>query len=74
MSTKDLEHGAGRAWPSEKLRGALIMSIGVALLIGISYGAMVVLTSPNGWVAQAARNAASGEQAMTVSFGENEAQ
>jgi hypothetical protein len=69
MSTKDVEHGEGRAWLSENVRGALIMVIGVAALIGISYGAMLVLTSPDGWVAQAARSATSGEQASAVSFG-----
>jgi hypothetical protein len=71
MSTKDLEHGASRAWLNENVRGALVLVIGVALLIGISFGAMVVLTSPDGWVTKAARSAATGEQQPTalVSFG-----
>lgn len=74
MSAKDLDHGGGRFWLNENVRGVAIMVIGIGLLIGISYGAMVVLTSPDGWVARAAQSAASGERASLVSVGESEAQ
>jgi hypothetical protein len=74
MATKDLDrdldHGSRPFWLNENVRGAVILVLGVAALIGISYGAMMALTSPDGWVARAASNAATGEQQPTalVSF------
>jgi len=70
MSTKDLEHDpshAGRPfWLNENVRGAVVLVLGVVALIGISYGAMVVVTSPDGWVARADSNAATGEPQPTA--------
>ena len=69
MTTKDLEQGVARLWLNENVRGALIMAVSVALLIGISFGAMVVLTSPDGWVTKAARGTTASQQApMLMSF------
>jgi hypothetical protein len=69
MTTKDLEQGVARLWLNENVRGALVMAVSVAVLIGISFGAMVVLTSPDGWVTKAAQGAVSGEQApMLMSY------
>jgi hypothetical protein len=53
---------------SYHLRGAVIMLLGCAALVGLAFGAMVLLTSPDGWVTKAANNAIAGEQALPVSF------
>jgi hypothetical protein len=53
---------------SYHLRGAVIMLLGCAALVGLAFGAMVLLTSPDGWVTKAANSAISGEQASLVSF------
>lgn len=66
MTTKDLEQAAARLWLNDNVRGALIMAVSVALLIGIAFGAMVVLTSPDGWVTKAAQGAVGGEQQQPV--------
>ena len=49
------------------VRGALIVVAGSIALVGLAWGAMVVLTSPDGWVTKAANSALS-EDVQLVSF------
>ena len=51
----------------ENVRGALIVVAGSIALVGLAWGAMVVLTSPDGWVTKAANSALS-EDVQLVSF------
>ena len=44
----------------ERIRGIVVMVAGVAALVGIAYGAMTLITSPDGWAMKAA-NSPSGE-------------
>jgi hypothetical protein len=37
--------------------GALVVIAGCAMLIGLSFGAMVLLTGPDGWITKAANTA-----------------
>jgi hypothetical protein len=53
---------------SDHLRGAAVMLLGCVVLVGLAFGAMVLLTSPDSWVMKAANNAISGEQTSLVSF------
>jgi hypothetical protein len=52
----------------DNLRAALIMILGCCALVGFAFGAMVVLTSPDGWLTKAANSAIAGESAEVVSF------
>jgi hypothetical protein len=56
----------------DNLRGALIVLFGAVALVGISYGVMVALTSPDGWIARAAGSAIRGENVQITSFGASE--
>ncbi len=51
----------------ENVRGALVVVVGSAALVGLAWGAMMVLTSPDGWVTKAANSALS-EDVQLVSF------
>ena len=46
----------------ERVRGIVVMVAGVAALVGIAYGAMTLITAPDGWAMKAA-NAPAGEGA-----------
>lgn len=72
MATKDLEHDRSRL--NDNIRGVLVVVIGSAGLVGLAFGAMVMLTSPDGWATKAARSAMSGEPTSLVSFNNNEQQ
>jgi hypothetical protein len=50
----------------ERVRGVVVMVVGVAALIGIAYGAMTLLTSEDGWAMRAA-NAPAAEGASEAS-------
>ncbi|MFT3722470.1 MAG: hypothetical protein QM773_02700 [Hyphomonadaceae bacterium] len=41
----------------ENFRSALVVLLGSAGIIGIAFGAMMMLTSPDGWVMKAANQA-----------------
>jgi hypothetical protein len=59
----------------ENTRGILVMVFGSLALVGLAYGAMVVLTSPDSWITKAAVSGATGEEAAQVaSFGSDDAQ
>jgi hypothetical protein len=73
MATKDLDHDRSRL--NDNIRGALVVVLGSAALVGLAFAAMVVLTSPEGWATKAAQSAMSGEPASTslITFGAGEA-
>lgn len=50
----------------EAVRGAAVVVIGAALMIGMAFGAMTLLTSPDGWVMKAANQAVSTAQHGTL--------
>ena len=52
----------------DNLRAALVMILGCCALVGFAFGAMVVLTSPDGWLTKAANSAIAGESAELMSF------
>jgi hypothetical protein len=43
----------------ERVRGVVVMVAGVAALVGIAYGAMTLITAPDGWAMKAANAPAS---------------
>jgi hypothetical protein len=52
----------------DNLRAALVMVLGCCALVGLAFGAMVVLTSPDGWLTKAANSAMAGESDELMSF------
>lgn len=55
------EHSRTGFQLGDNARGALIMAAGALMLMGLAFGGMVLLTSPGGWVSEAASSAVSGE-------------
>lgn len=53
----DHEEGTRGFRLDENFRSALVVLIGSAGIIGIAFGAMMMLTSPDGWVMKAANQA-----------------
>lgn len=73
MASKSASHEAHEEQKfefGENLRGAMIVVIGSVALIGLAWGAMIMLTSPEGWVTKAANTAVSGD-AQLVSFADD---
>jgi len=54
----------------ERVRGIVVMVAGVAALVGIAYGAMTLITAPDGWAMKAANTPAA--QAETPQFASEE--
>ncbi len=52
----------------DNLRAALVMILGCCTLVGLAFGAMVVLTSPDGWLTKAANSAMASEPAELITF------
>jgi len=50
----------------DAVRGAAVVVIGVAMMVGMAFGAMTLLTSPDGWVMKAASQAVSTAQHGTL--------
>ncbi len=50
----------------ENFRGVLVVLIGSAGLVGLAFGAMMMLTSPDGWVMKAANQAITTAQQGTL--------
>jgi hypothetical protein len=48
------------------LQGALVVVIGAALLIGLSFGAMATLAGPDGWITKAANTAVMGDSNVVM--------
>jgi len=54
---------------NDNVRGALIVVIASAGLVGLAFGAMMMLTSPDGWVMKAANQAmATAQQGTLASY------
>ena len=53
---------------SANTRGALIVVLGSAAIVGLAFAAMVVLTSPDGWVTKATNSAYAGEDVQLVAY------
>lgn len=51
--------------------GALIMIAGSIAFVAVAWGAMVAVTSPNGWVSKAANKALAGEAVTLTSFADS---
>jgi hypothetical protein len=62
----------------ENLRGVVVMVGGAVALVGLAFGAMVMFTSPDGWLSKAANSAAAqsveGGEAQVASSGVEENQ
>ena len=73
MGLKDTAHGAGdesRGFHfDENVRGALVGVVGAAALVGLAFGGMMMLTSPDGWIMKAANQAmATAQQGTLASY------
>jgi hypothetical protein len=56
----------------DQLQGVLVVSASAAVLIGLAFGAMALLSSPAGWVMKAANQAMTEhQQAIATSFAMN---
>jgi hypothetical protein len=54
---------------SDRMHTALVVACGAAMIVGLSVAAMSMLTSPEGWVMQAANQAISDQQqAIATSY------
>lgn len=51
---------------NEKMKGAAVVAVGAGLVIALAYGAMLMLTSPDGWVMKAANQAVATAQHGTL--------
>ncbi len=61
------EHeAASRKRVPDAVRGAAVVFMGAAMMIGMAYGAMAILTSPDGWVMKAANQAMTTAQQGTL--------
>ncbi|MEZ5939573.1 MAG: hypothetical protein R3C52_15345 [Hyphomonadaceae bacterium] len=49
------------------LRGLVVVTIGILMLVGIGFGAMAAISAPDGWLAQAAQAASSAKDAQLIS-------
>ena len=59
------EAGAPRA-THDGLRSAAVVVIGAGMMVAMAFGAMMMLTSPDGWVMKAANQAVSTAQQGTL--------
>jgi hypothetical protein len=60
---------------SDSVRGVLVVVLSAAGLVGLAYGAMLLLTSPDGWVMKAASQAmATAQQGTLASYSLADAQ
>jgi hypothetical protein len=68
MALNHMADGNRRFRFDDNVRGVVVMMLGCAALVGLAFGAMMVLTSPDGWVTKAPNSAVSGEQPDLVSI------
>ncbi len=64
-STQTSEAQDRRTIP-DALRSAAVVVIGAAMMVAMAFGAMMMLTSPDGWVMKAANQAVSTAQQGTL--------
>lgn len=62
----DGQDQAHRFHLNDNIRGALVVVVGAAGLVGLAFGAMTMLTSPDGWVMKAANHAMTTAQQGTL--------
>ncbi len=48
------------------LQGAFVVMAGCALIVGLTFGAMVALTGPDGWITKAANTALLGDSGAVL--------
>ena len=66
-SQTDLGQGHERSSEvSDRVKSALVVATGAALMIGLAVGAVSMLTSPDGWVMKAANQAMFDQQQQAV--------
>lgn len=66
MPTEAGREATGKRRIPEAVRGVAVVAIGAAMMIGMAFGAMTLLTSPDGWVMKAANHAVSTAQHGTL--------
>lgn len=64
-STQTSETQDRRGSP-DALRSAAVVAIGAGMMVAMAFGAMMMLTSPDGWVMKAANQAVSTAQQGTL--------
>jgi hypothetical protein len=70
-SGKDSEHSQGATQPvlSDRVRNALVVVSGAAMMMGLAVAAMSMLTAPDGWVMKATHQALQDQQqAIATSY------
>jgi hypothetical protein len=61
--------GQDRAFPGERVKSALVVAGGAAMMVGLAVAAMAMLTSPDSWVMKAANQAIQDQQqAVATSY------
>ena len=65
-SLNDRDHDRYEAENHSNLRGLFTLLACAALLVGLAYVSMIVLMSPDGWVAEATLTSFRGEEPMTM--------
>jgi uncharacterized membrane protein YkgB len=70
-SGTDSEHSQGATQPvlSDRVRNALVVVSGAAMMMGLAIAAMSMLTAPDGWVMKATHQALQDQQqAIATSY------
>lgn len=57
---------AGKVRIPDAVKGAMVVAGGATIMLGMAFGAMLLLTSPDGWVMKAANQAMSTAQQGTL--------
>lgn len=57
---------AGKGRIPDAVKGAMVVAGGATIMLGMAFGAMLLLTSPDGWVMKAANQAMSTAQQGTL--------
>lgn len=69
VSSRDYDRDDESKIPvSENIRGAIVLVLASAAMVGLAFGIMVVLTSPDGWASKAAQSATTGEDVSLISY------
>lgn len=65
-STDQAHETQGRKVVPDAVRSAAVVAIGAIMMLGMAVGAMMILTSPDGWVMKAANQAVTTAQQGTL--------
>lgn len=55
----------------DRIRNAMIVIVGSAMMVGLSFAAVTMVASPDGWVMKATRAMMDQQQAVATSFAMN---